>query len=194
LLSNEDYDLQEEEGDDEERKVNPMSERELALEEEKKEFLKKKGRLLMDKEDSQKTTNGSSKTNKKQLLNDQKKKKKKKKIRVFKLEDMVMVGWWCNSVSFTLSFHISSLETVATPITHKYFHWSTVDNSEMFAAIAGLGLISTLTVVYLAKKGYPDRSLLTIGFAMSILALFFMLIANHDKITQATFLAGSFSF
>uniref|UniRef100_A0A7S3B3U9 Major facilitator superfamily (MFS) profile domain-containing protein n=1 Tax=Haptolina ericina TaxID=156174 RepID=A0A7S3B3U9_9EUKA len=52
-------------------------------------------------------------------------------------------GWFILLVNFISGFEISGLETTVTPLTQQY-QWHTMENSVLFAGIAGVALLAVL--------------------------------------------------
>ena len=81
-------------------------------------------------------------------------------------------GWYILSCNFVQGFEIAGLETAVTPITKNLYHWGTLQNSLMFAAIAGIALVG-VAVIGLARRCDKDgprekvvrpRRLMVVGF------------------------------
>lgn len=79
------------------------------------------------------------------------------------------------TTTFTVFFMQTSLETLLTPFTRDYFHWSDTQNS-IFYAIAGLDIMVVFFILGLISKRVKDRSLLLIGIIGNLITLIFLMV------------------
>jgi len=72
--------------------------------------------------------------------------------------------------TFIIYFNQTALETIVAVFTEKYFNWTTIDTSILFAS-AGLEIILVyLSIVKFFSKRFEDRILLVFGFISLTLA------------------------
>jgi ceroid-lipofuscinosis MFS transporter 7 len=72
---------------------------------------------------------------------------------------------------FISQFYQMVFETILTPITHKVYAFSPVENSYMYSGVGVVATISLLLIMVASKKGVRDRTLIYVGHALEFLGV-----------------------
>lgn len=88
---------------------------------------------------------------------------------------VVKRGWWILLVTFVVSFIISAVETMASPVMHDQFGLSTAMISIFFACFAVAGIVAIATGQFMLARGFEMRSVLLGGYFFILCGLLVML-------------------
>ena len=85
---------------------------------------------------------------------------------------------------FLVLFSQTTLETIVTPISKKYFKWHTLENSYFYASMTVIFMIMFIVLNFLSKK-LTDRALILMGHLFQGLAfVLLMIFTTINKVTD----------